>query len=96
MTKHQGDFRTMIYPKNKTVKLDEIKIRKNYTYPSLKKLIKHMKKFCETGKLDKLYLDVEGYLIDGYCDYLIAASLNMESVRCVILRTKVFSKEQEV
>lgn len=43
--------------------------------PKPEKLIVKTKKFLETGELEKIYVDKEFNLLDGYCSYLIATAL---------------------
>lgn len=43
--------------------------------PKLEKLFVKTKKFLETGELEKIYVDKEFNLLDGYCSYLIATTL---------------------
>ena len=43
--------------------------------PKPEKIIFKTAKFFETGELEKIYVDEEFNLLDGYCSYLIATIL---------------------
>lgn len=47
------------------------------TQPLPEKLIHKTAEFYETGKLEKIYVDKDFKLVDGYCSYLIAKEIEV-------------------
>jgi hypothetical protein len=58
--------------------------------PKPQKLIEKTARFFETGELEKIYIDENFYLLDGYCSYLIATTLGKvmtkKKVKIVMVR----------
>lgn len=77
-----------LHAKNKKVALRQIKIPENlkHSIPSSIKFAKHLDSFRETFEIEKIYIDSEGYLIDGYISYLIAKAFDLEKVNAVIIQ----------
>ncbi len=72
-----------------TVKLSSIKIPKSYeaTIPSEKK-VKTKKKKYRKGKLRDITINTDGFLINGYINYLILKENNVEDVTVNIVDIK--------
>lgn len=72
-----------------TVKLSSIKILKSYalTTPSEKKVRTKRKKYRK-GKLRAITINIDGFLINGYIDYLILKENNVEDVEVNIVDIK--------
>lgn len=72
-----------------TVKLSSIKILKSYalTTPSEKKVRTKRKKYRK-GKLRAITINTDGFLINGYIDYLILKENNVEDVEVNIVDIK--------
>ena len=49
--------------------------------PKPQKLIEKTAKFYETGEIEKIYVDEGFNLLDGYCSYLIAATLGKKKTK---------------
>lgn len=50
------------------------------TQPSSQKLIRKTADFLISGNLEKIYIDKDFKLVDGYCSYLIANELGVDIV----------------
>ena len=61
--------------------IEKIKIRNCFfnTPPRPEKLIQKTADYMQGQKLPPIYIDDEYYLIDGYCSYLIAKTLNVKA-----------------
>ena len=72
-----------------TVKLSSIKIPKSYeaTIPSEKKVKTKRKKYRK-GKLRDITINTDGFLINGYINYLILKENNVEDVEVNIVAIK--------
>ena len=72
-----------------TVKLSSIKIPKSYaaTIPSEKKVTTKMKKYRK-GKLRDITINTDGFLINGYINYLILKENNVKDVDVNIVDIK--------
>ena len=72
-----------------TVKLSSIKIPKSYavTTPSEKKVRTKRKKYRK-GKLRAITINTDGFLINGYINYLILKENNVEDVDVNIVDIK--------
>ena len=72
-----------------TVKLSSIKIPKSYeaTIPSEKK-VKTKKKKYRKGKLQDITINTDGFLINGYINYLILKENNVEDAEVNIVDIK--------
>ena len=72
-----------------TVKLSSIKIPKSYaaTIPSEKKVKTKRKKYRK-GKLRAITINTDGFLINGYINYLILKENNVEDVEVNIVDIK--------
>ena len=72
-----------------TVKLSSIKIPKSYaaTIPSEKKVRTKMKKY-KKGKLRAITINPDGFLINGYINYLILKENNVEDAEVNIVDIK--------
>lgn len=72
-----------------TVKLSSIKIPKSYavTTPSEKKVRTKRKKYRK-GKLRAITINTDGFLINGYIDYLILKENNVEDAEVNIVDIK--------
>lgn len=73
---------------SKRRKIKDIKITKDFkdTTPSLTKLIRKTAEYVQTGNIDKIIIDQNNTLLDGYCSYLILKALEVESAKVVIVR----------
>ena len=71
-------------------KIDAIKIPAHFTAttPSPEKLIRKTAEFVKDGRLEKIYVDKDLNLLDGYCSYLIAKELGYKNVKIVQFRKK--------
>lgn len=49
--------------------------------PKPEKVISKTAKFFETGALEKIYVDEEFNLLDGYCSYLIVTALGKKKTK---------------
>lgn len=72
-----------------TIKLSSIKIPKSYavTTPSEKKVRTKRKKY-KKGKLKTITINTDGFLINGYINYLILKENNIEEVEVNIVDIK--------
>lgn len=50
------------------------------TQPTTEKLIRKTADYFKTGKLEKIYVDKDFRLVDGYCSYLIAKELGLNEI----------------
>lgn len=75
-------------------KIKDIKIENNFknTPPNPEKLIRKTAEFIKEGRLSPIYVDRDFYLLDGYCSYLIATTLNYKRAKIVQFRKR--EKEQ--
>lgn len=73
--------------------LKKIKIRQDFidSAPKPEKVIKKTAEFLNGGKLNSIYVDKDFNLIDGYCSYLIATTLETRKVK--ILQVRESKKE---
>lgn len=70
-----------------SIQIDRIKIPKNIrcTPPNKKTMQRHRDYFISTGKIRKpITIGLDNYLIDGYCDYLLAKENQYDLIHCVI------------
>lgn len=65
--------------KVRTQHFDKITIPNEFlrTQPLPEKIIQKTADFYETGKLEKIYVDKDFKLVDGYCSYLIAKEIEV-------------------
>ena len=70
--------------------IEKIKIRNCFfnTPPRPEKLIQKTADYMQGQKLPPIYIDDEYYLIDGYCSYLIAKTLNVKVKIVQVRNTK--------
>ena len=63
----------MLQAKNKKLKLADIRIPRRFaeSLPSPDKLNEKYRRYMETGVLDKVYVDEDMNLVDGYISFLI-------------------------
>jgi hypothetical protein len=63
--------------------------------PKPEKIITKTANFFETGELEKIYIDENFYLLDGYCSYLIATTLGkvMTKKKVKIIMVRNIEKE---
>lgn len=68
--------------------LNKIKIKQDFidNAPNPEKVIKKTADFLNGGKLNAIYVDREWNLIDGYCSYLIAKTLESRKVKIIQVR----------
>lgn len=73
----------MLQAKNKKLKLDDIRVPRRFaeSRPSPEKLNEKYRRYIETGVLDKVYVDEDMNLVDGYISFLIARMLGANGVR---------------
>ena len=76
--------------KMKWVTLDKIKIRPCFAEspPTPEKLIRKTAEFVNGAKLEPILIDKDYNLIDGYCSYLIAKTLNSRKFKVVMVKEK--------
>lgn len=79
----------------KTQHFDKIIIPDEFfkNQPSPEKLIRKTVDYCKTGKLEKIYVDKDFVLVDGYCTYLIAKEL-MESEMHKAVKIRMISSKR--
>lgn len=84
----------MIFTKKKTIKLDSINVRKEFseTIPKPHRLISKTADYVLLDKIQPIIVDKNYVLIDGYCSYLIRKTLGEKKVRVVIVDSKKFEK----
>lgn len=78
----------MLQAKNKKLKLADIQIPSRFeeSRPSPDKLNEKYRRYIETGVLDKVYVDEDMNLVDGYISLLIARMVGADGVlRGVVL-----------
>lgn len=78
----------MLQAKNKKLKLADIQIPRRFeeSRPSPDKLNEKYRRYIETGVLDKVYVDEDMNLVDGYISLLIARMIGADGVlRGVVL-----------
>lgn len=78
----------MLQAKNKKLKLADIRIPRRFeeSRPSPDKLNEKYRRYIETGVLDKVYVDEDMNLVDGYISFLIARMVGADGVlRGVVL-----------
>ena len=78
----------MLQAKNKKLKLADIRIPRRFaeSRPSPDKLNEKYRRYMETGVLDKVYVDEDMNLVDGYISFLIARMIGADGVlRGVVL-----------
>ena len=56
--------------------------------PNPEKLIRKTAEFINEGKLEKIYVDKDFNLMDGYCSYLIATTLGYKKAKIVQFRKR--------
>jgi len=66
-----------------TLKLSEIKISDDFIAhpPMANKLATKYFNYIRTGKLEKIIIDTNGVLLDGYCVFLISRMFGVEKVK---------------
>ena len=71
-------------------KIDAIKIPAHFKAapPKPEKLIQKTAEFVKDGRLEKIYVDKDFNLIDGYCSYLIATTLGYKKAKIVQFRKR--------
>lgn len=71
-------------------KLNDIKVGNHFknTPPNPEKLIKKTAEFINEGRLSAIYVDKEFNLLDGYCSYLIASTLDYKKAKIVQFRKR--------
>ena len=71
-------------------KIDAIKVPPHFkaATPSPEKLIKKTADFLNEGRLEKIYVDKDFNLLDGYCSYLIATTLGYKKAKIVQFRKR--------
>ena len=69
-------------------KIKDIKIGNHFIPPKPEKLIKKTAEFIKEGRLSPIYVDKNFYLLDGYCSYLIATTLNYNSAKILQFRKR--------
>lgn len=76
--------------KMKYIKLDKIKISQDFVEspPKPEKLILKTSEFLNGAKLEAILIDKDRNLIDGYCSYLIAKTLNSKKFKVVMVKEK--------
>ena len=76
--------------KMKLLTLDKIRIRKSFAEcpPTPEKLIRKTAEFLNGAKLEPILIDKDYNLIDGYCSYLIANTLNSKKFKVVMVKEK--------
>ena len=65
---------------------NKIKIKQYFSTPNPEKLIKKTADFLNDGKLNAIYVDRDWNLLDGYCSYLIAKTLESRKVKIMQVR----------
>lgn len=81
-------FSTIRVPKKHFYKITIPELFKQ-SPPRPQKLITKAVRFLETGELEKIYVDRNYCLVDGYCSYLIAETVGVKKakgLRIVMLR----------
>lgn len=68
------------------------------TQPSPQKIIKKTADFFTSGHFEKIYVDKEFRLLDGYCSYLITEELGSDVIGkklkiCMVSDVKVWKNE---
>lgn len=73
---------------SKRRRIKDIKITKDFkdTTPSLNKLIRKTAEYVQTGNIDKIIVDKDNTLLDGYCSYLILKALEVESAKVTLIK----------
>lgn len=76
-----------ITARNVSLRTETIKIPRNFLLspPKEENLRRHERRWNETGKLEKIYVDKNYWLVDGYISYLIAKNNGQKNVRGVVL-----------
>lgn len=76
--------------KMKFIKLEKIKISQDFvaSQPKPEKLILKTSEFLNGAKLEPILIDKDRNLIDGYCSYLIAKTLNSKKFKVVMVKEK--------
>lgn len=72
------------------VRLDEIKIPKHIenTPPRKDTIQRHRSYYISTGQIkEPITLGSDNYLLNGYCDYLIAREYQYDSIACIVQNT---------
>ncbi len=71
-------------------KLNKIRVPQSFvdSPPRPEKLILKTAKFVKEGELEKIYIDKDFNLVDGYCSYLIAKTLNSKKVKIIQVKLK--------
>lgn len=70
-----------------SVQIDKIKIPRHIwsTPPSRETMQRHRSYLISTGKIkEPITIGLDNYLIDGYCDYLLAKNYQYDLIHCVI------------
>lgn len=88
----------MLQAKNKNLKLADIRIPRRFaeSRPSPDKLNEKYRRYMETGVLDKVYVDEDMNLVDGYISFLIARMIGAEGVLrgVVLIDREAFTTER--
>lgn len=73
----------MLKAKNKRLKLEAIRIPHSFagSRPSPEKLHEKYARYVKTGVLDKVYVDEDMNLVDGYISVLIARMLGVKNIQ---------------
>ena len=76
--------------KMKFITLDKIKIDQDFINcpPKPERVIRKTAEFMNGGKLEPILIDKDHNLIDGYCSYLIAKTLNSNKFKVVMVKEK--------
>lgn len=71
-------------------KIKDIKIENHFinSPPKPEKLIKKTAEFIKEGRLSPIYVDKDFHLLDGYCSYLIASTLNYKKIKIMQFRKR--------
>ena len=82
----------MIIANNKTLITEELRVPARFLNhpPRPEKWQRAEEKWKETGELGKVYVDRNGWIVDGYISYLIALHNGIKRIRGVVLKTQTY------
>lgn len=78
----------MFEARRRTISINNIKIPEPFRMspPSPRKIIEKTVDYVLNGNIDRIYVDKNFTLFDGYCAYLILKHTGVEKVRVVVTR----------
>lgn len=73
---------------SKRRKIKDIRITEDFRQatPSINKIIRKTAEYINSGTIDKIIVDKNNTLLDGYCSYLILKALEVEDTKVAVVK----------